>query len=644
MHHCTLFLIQILYCISFAVCSNDSNKLVERIQFTHSLFSGEGPTNNVLEQYNSMVRDLESQLTIDPSNLKDHLPQLYFRKALIEINLHKENLAIQDLKKCLDLDPVLKPARTKLIEILLEKGDFSTLMGYLTKEDQEVSKKIELVKQVFTNAEKAYNKKDFAQCVLELENTVIPITPSNPNAYQLHLKCMGEIYSKLDVTENQQLPSKLIISDLNKLISLQPMSTLQWYESMANYLLFTEVQFEKSWLFVKNCLKIDNDFKGCGQISKFYVKFQKFLATLEMYSINNGHYYLVNDNNIQNQNVNEDLNKDIDFKFVADFLLNDEVKVSKLEKKKLSSSIKNNYGYLLSRASAFVQTELGNDKILNTLSFKMDLDRILCESFIQLNDFKKAAAYCSNIEDSESPFLPKYVPEIDQLLAKKKYEEAKRLLERFNVNVRRSKLFSERYEVIERYINQQRQQQQQRQRQQQQQQQRQWQQRQQQQRHRAPPNSKPSTDYYKILDISRDADEKTIKKAYRTQTLKYHPDKYKGNDLTPDQIENKMQDINQAYEVLADKELRERYDRGDDPNDPLGGQRQQQQPFGGSRPFSGGGGQQFQFNFGENDFMRQFMKQKGGSGGSSGFGGFGFGGFGGQKQRTYVKKNAKKSK
>ena len=330
MHYCTLFLIQILYCISLAVCSNDSNKLVERIQLTHSLFSGEGPTNNVLEQYNSMVRDLESQLTIEQSDLKDHLPQLYFRKALIEINLHKENLAIQDLKKCLDLDPVLKPARTKLIDILLEKGDFSTLTGYLTKEDQEVGKKIELVKKAFANAEKAYNKKDFVQCTLELENTVIPITPSSPNAYQLHLKCIVEIYSKLDVTENQQLPSKLIISDLNKLISLQPMSTLLWYESMAKYLLFTEVQFEKSWLFVKNCLKIDNDYKGCGQISKFYVKFQKFLGVLEEYSINNGHYYLVNDNNNQNnQNVNEDLNKDVDFKFVNDFLLHDEVKVSK---------------------------------------------------------------------------------------------------------------------------------------------------------------------------------------------------------------------------------------------------------------------------------------------------------------------------
>lgn len=441
---------------------------------------------------------------------------------------------------------------------------------------------------------------------------------------------MVEIYSKLEVTENQQQPSKLIISDLNKLINIQPITMLHWYESMANYLLFTEVQFKKSWLVVKNCLKIDNDFKGCGQISKFYVKFQKFLNILEVYFINNGHYYLVNENNNQNnQNVNEDLDNNIDFKFVNDFLLNDEIKVSKIEQKKLSSSIKNNYDYLLSRASAFLQTELGNNKAFKTLGFKIDLDRILCESFIQLNDYKKAVSYCSKLEDTKSPFLPKYIPEIDQLLTRKKYDEAKRLLERFNANVRRSKLFRDRYEVIERYINQQRQQQQQ-------QQQRQWQQRQ--QRQRAPSSHKPTTDYYKILDISRDADDRTIKKAYRAQTLKYHPDKYKGNDLTPDQIENKMQDINQAYEVLADKELRERYDGGDDPNDPLSGQRQQQQPFGGARPFGGSGGQQFLFNFGENGFMRQFMKQKG-SGGSGGFGGFG-----GHNQRTYVKKNTKKNK
>lgn len=628
-----LLLLQFLYCINVVICSNESNSLVERIQFTHSLFSNEGPTNNVLDQYDTMVREIETQESVEKTRLKDYLPQLYFKKALIEINLNKESLAIQDLKRCVQLDPVMKPARLKLIDILLEKGDFTTLADFISKDDSHIIQKIDSVKNAFKKAENAYNKKDYKQCTDELEENVIPITPSNPNAYQLHLKCILEIYSKLEATDSQILPLKLVISDLSKLINLQPMSYLGWYELTANYLLFTEVQFEKSWLYIKNCLKIDNDFKGCGQISKFFVKFQTFLNILEEYSINNGHYYLGNDANTQN--VDEDLNRNIDFKFVKQFLLQDDIKVSKIEKKKLSSDIKSNYDYLLYKASSFLQNELGNTKAFKSLKFIVDLDRIVCESFIQSKEYLKAKSFCSKIDDAENPFLPKHIPEVDQLLAKKKYDEAKGLLDQFKNSVKQSKLFRERYEVIERYINQERQQQQQKQWQQQQQQQRQWQQRQQQQRQRAPSPNKPTTDYYKILDISRDADDKTIKKAYRTQTLKYHPDKYKGNDLTPEQIENKMQDINQAYEVLSDRELRERYDRGDDPNDPSGGQRQQQ-PF-------GGGGQQFQFNFGQGDFMRQFMKQNSGSGGFGG-GGFNFGGFGGHGQRTYVKKNRKRNK
>lgn len=625
-----LFLILVLVCINFVICSNE--KLVERIQSAHALFSTEGPTIAVLDQYNSMVKDIESQSEEEDSNLTEHLPQIYFKKALIEINLHKENIAIQDLKRCLKINSLFKPARGRLIDMLLEKGDFSLLAEYLTDGDKEIQQKIGSVKESLAKAESLFDKGDYVKCVQELEDKVIPITPSNPSVYMLHLKSTEKIYSQQKLIENHQ-PSKLIINDLNKLINLQPMQDLSWYESLANYLLFTEVHFEKSWMFVKNCLKIDNDFKGCSQISKFYVKFQQFLRIFELYSINNGHYYLVSDNN--NQNVKEDLNRDIDFTAALQFLLQDEVKISKIEKRSLPSHVKSNYDYLLHKASAFSKNELGNEKIIKSLTFISDLNKIVCESLVQSKDIKKAAAFCSKVDDKESLFLPKHIPEVDKLLQKNKYAEAKTLLEKFNVNVRESKLFKDRYAIIERYISQQQQQQQQ-------QQQRQWQQRQQQQRQqqqRAQPPKDPATDYYKILDISRDADEKTIKKAHRTQTLKYHPDKYKGNDLTPDQIENRMQDINKAYEVLADKELRERYDRGEDPNDPMGTQRQQQHPFGGGGG-GGGGGQHFQFNFNQQDFVKQFMRQNGGSGG----GGFGFGGFGGQGQRAHVKKNRRKNK
>lgn len=59
-------------------------------------------------------------------------------------------------------------------------------------------------------------------------------------------------------------------------------------------------------------------------------------------------------------------------------------------------------------------------------------------------------------------------------------------------------------------------------------------------------------DYYKILGIPRDADLKSVRKAYRDMSKKYHPDKYRG-DLDEDSISRKMAEINSAYEVLGNE-------------------------------------------------------------------------------------------
>lgn len=102
-------------------------------------------------------------------------------------------------------------------------------------------------------------------------------------------------------------------------------------------------------------------------------------------------------------------------------------------------------------------------------------------------------------------------------------------------------------------------------------------------------------DYYKVLGISRDSSPREIKKAYRAMTKQYHPDKYRG-DLNKEEVEKKMSTINEAYEVLGNPELKERFDRGDDPNSQEG-----QNPFHqGGHPFGGfgGGGQQYMFRQG----------------------------------------------
>ncbi|KAI0278536.1 hypothetical protein BGY98DRAFT_514032 [Russula aff. rugulosa BPL654] len=99
-------------------------------------------------------------------------------------------------------------------------------------------------------------------------------------------------------------------------------------------------------------------------------------------------------------------------------------------------------------------------------------------------------------------------------------------------------------------------------------------------------------DYYKVLGVSRDADERTIKKAFRRAALEAHPDK--GGS------EAKMAIVNEAYEVLSNPELRQRFDNGDDPNDPMQGNGGPSPGGSGGHPFAhffqqaaGGGGFQF---------------------------------------------------
>jgi molecular chaperone DnaJ len=121
-----------------------------------------------------------------------------------------------------------------------------------------------------------------------------------------------------------------------------------------------------------------------------------------------------------------------------------------------------------------------------------------------------------------------------------------------------------------------------------------------------------SKDYYKILGVDKKASEADIKSAFRKLAHQYHPDKNKGDDT-------KFKEINEAYQVLGDKQKRAQYDQFGSAGPQFSG---------GQNPFGQGG-----FDFSNFDFS-QF------GGGFNGQGGFEFdlgdlfgGAFGGGRNR-----------
>jgi len=65
-------------------------------------------------------------------------------------------------------------------------------------------------------------------------------------------------------------------------------------------------------------------------------------------------------------------------------------------------------------------------------------------------------------------------------------------------------------------------------------------------------------DYYKTLEILKNASDTEIATAYKTLAARYHPDKHQGNDLE-DLARDKLTELNEAHKVLSNNKLKARY-------------------------------------------------------------------------------------
>ena len=71
--------------------------------------------------------------------------------------------------------------------------------------------------------------------------------------------------------------------------------------------------------------------------------------------------------------------------------------------------------------------------------------------------------------------------------------------------------------------------------------------------------------YYKILNVDKNANEKEIKKAYRLGAMKWHPDKHSsGTEEVQKQAEVEYKEVGEAYAILGDEKKKGMYDAGHD--------------------------------------------------------------------------------
>ncbi|MDR1384986.1 MAG: DnaJ domain-containing protein [Planctomycetaceae bacterium] len=139
-----------------------------------------------------------------------------------------------------------------------------------------------------------------------------------------------------------------------------------------------------------------------------------------------------------------------------------------------------------------------------------------------------------------------------------------------------------------------------------------------------------SDDFYKTLEVSKNATAEEIKKAYRKLARKYHP------DLNPDdpKAKEKFQKLQEAYDVLSDAEKRKQYDQFGPGFEQManaggfhwGGTQGQRNPFGGFRGNAQADSQEFDLN----DIFGMFG---GATEGAASFGAGGFGATGKRQQR-----------
>ena len=624
--------------------NKSENEISNRLDEIDLKFKSNGASLDILDDYDVILNDLEKLLSSsdfekESNKILQKIGNTKFKHGVINLILKREKLAYNDFHSCIVTRNennqeffVHNGCFEKFNTLGLKLGHFNQVQDEVTKlDDKKISKLIN--KKIYDDAKEVLHRykdelelldhaimaKNWEVCI-DISNELAKIGPNDDKVIRNRIQCLLQtdtFGNKEDGSvRNYDIRAKLLSEDLNKLVNEEVTEI-----DLHDFVMLGEMEFFgitgiyglQTEKILRNCLKIDNEFDGCRSLNKVNIKLNKLMKLLKDISIYYSFVYSNTDETVDGERVSDTELRIEDWKEVVSLLFDSHKKIkikNASDRKAFASygldidSLKSNFEILIELFVGFSKQIGFKDEEILSSSFLKDLFRLSKEAYYQIGEFDKykknqiilQSKYFKKVEqrNKSGRDIVDIARDLESFLKKKKMDKAKGLLDSLPNSMKLCRLIKEPQERFEQLRQQQ-----------QQQQHHHNQQHHQQQQQRPSKPFKPKNDYYKILGIGKEANADEIKKAYRQKMKENHPDKVKqqlkkegSKELSEEEIETRVAEINNAYEILSDEEKRANYDRhGEDPNDPENTrqrqqwqqQQQQQQHFRGQ-----GGGFQFQ--------------------------------------------------
>ena len=499
-------------------------------------------------KYGDAITALDSAIALEP----DHY-LTYYRRATALLSLGRSASALADLEKLLELNPSFANAWLQKGKIYAKEGDllkakdatdkFLKNASASTKQrekDEGHKLKSDITRAIEQQAtlQKAHSGANAAvEKILQKSKNRSEVgkqMAADPRIQAHSTTCVEAATAMLEVSVNH-LDARRFRADCNlwknsledamadwsRTVNLSPSTTLHLRLSALSYFVFGEK--EAGRLHLKNCLHSDPDNKACAQAHRKIKGYERSFKKL--------------------QNFKEGGT----WRPVLSVLKGGKVG-GKTIREEITDYIQNDLSQPVADGEEPVIPQVVSDAVERSeLLFSLLKDQ--CKAHVELDEITKALPLCEQVLLREPDNIDAHVAKGEIAMKAEEYEEAVReFTAAFQKGGNQDRNIHAKLTKAQKRLKLQ--------------------------------NTK---DYYKVLGVARDADARTIKKAYRTLARKNHPDK--GGS------QKKMAEINEAFGVLGNDELRQRYDLGDDPNDPAGqaGQGGYGNPF----TYSGGGGHHF---------------------------------------------------